>query len=320
MKSKLLLIVLLLLVVVPASFAQDSSGELAATLEVLAPAVDVLRVNTVNWITVNVEAIVGVGDTIRTNEAGRARITFFADGTDTELLPNTEYRIVRFEGDDSSFNLTVEVVVGQTTQRLRRLVDADSSYNITTPGMALAAQGTEFAVRVEDTGRSAMLVSEGTVDSRQGEAQADVPPGFGIRASADSGLSDVVAATSFEELDSALDGCTASIQTQDDVSINVRLGAGLDFPRVGVIAPADVTLFMGVTESGSWYRINYRGGFGWILSTTAGIGRACAGLRQFPDGYGPEDVTLYTSLGETITPEDLIAPNTQPEATATPNG
>lgn len=313
-KYKVLLIVLCLLIIIPSAFAQETSGELAATLEVLSPTVEVLRVNTVNWISVSVEAIVGVGDTIRTNEAGRARITFFADGTDTDLLPNTEYRIVQFEGGDESFNLTVEVVVGQTTQRLNRLIDSDSSYNVTTPGMALAAQGTQFAIRVEDSGRSAMLVSEGTVDAGSGESSADVPPGFGIRAAEDVGLSDVVAATNFDELDAALDGCTASIQTQDDVSINVRIGAGLDYARVGVIAPDDVTLFMGVNQAGDWYRIEYRGGYGWILSTTARIGEGCAGLREFPDGYGPEDASLYTSLGDEINIDDLPLP----EATATP--
>ncbi len=306
---------MLILAVIPA-FAQDSS-ELAATLEVLSPTVEVLRVNTTNWIAVKAEAIVGVGDTIRTNEAGRARVTFFADGTDTELLPNTEYRIERFEGTDESFNLSVEVVVGQTTQRLARLLDANSSYNVTTPGMVLAARGTEFAIRVESNGRAAMLVTEGIVNAEQDAATAEVAPEFGIRAASNAGLSDVVRAKTFEQLDSALDGCASIIITTDDVRLNVRLGAGLDYPRVGTIDAADVTNIIGVSEQ--WYRITFQGGFGWILSTSAQIQEGCAGLRQFDTNYGPENAALYTAVGEVIELDNLeIAPEATPEATESP--
>jgi len=315
-KKALVLLLTLMLFAVPA-FAQDS-GELAATLEVLAPTVEVLRVNTVNWIAVNAEAIVGVGDTIRTNEAGRARVTFFADGTDTELLPNTEYRIERFEGTGDSFTLAVEVVVGQTTQRLTRLLDANSSYNVTTPGMVLAARGTEFTIRVENSGRAAMLVSEGNVNAGQDASSADVPPEFGIRAASGSGLSDVVRAKTFEQLDAALDGCSAVLTTPDDVRLNVRIGAGVDFPRIGTVDAADVTNLIGVSDS-QWYRILFQGGFGWVLSTDVKIQEGCAGLRQFDPKYGPENAELYTSIGEVIELDNIpVMPEATAEATESP--
>lgn len=301
--------------------AQDASDELAATLEVLYAGVEVLRANTVNWITVKVEAIVGVGDTIRTDATGRTRITFFADGTDTELLPNTEYRIVRFEGDDQSFNISVEVVVGQTTQRLGRLLDVSSSYDVRTPGMTLAARGTEFAIRVEEAGRAAMLVSKGDVNVSKEAAAADVPPGFGIRTEVEGNLSDVVEATTFEGLDAALDGCTATLTTTDDVRLNVRTGPGLNFPRSGTVDATEIANVMGVSQTGGWYRIAFRGGFGWILSSSAQIDKGCAGLRIFADDYGPEDTSLYSSVGDPITIEELNgsgAIEATPEATVAP--
>jgi uncharacterized protein YraI len=124
-----------------------------------------------------------------------------------------------------------------------------------------------------------------------------------------------VAATTFEQLDAALDGCTVEVTTEDDVSLNVRLGAGLDFPRVGTISAAEIERFFGVTESGGWYRIAFRDHYGWILTTSATIQQGCAGLRRFPDNYGPEDASLYSSLGDTITLENLIVPTPTPEAT-----
>lgn len=293
-----------------------AQNELAATLEVLNAGVEVQRVNTLNWIPVSVEAIVGVGDRIRTDATGRARITFFADGVDTELLPDTVYRIQQFSGDDTQFTIQAEVLLGQTIQRLTRLLDAGSSYDITTPTMTLAARGTAFAIRVEEGGRAAMIVTEGTVNAAKDAATADVPPEFGIRADAE--LSDVVRATTFAELDAAIDGCTASVSTADDVSINVRVGASTAFPRVGTIDAREIDRFMGVTEAGAWYRINFRGGFGWILSSSAEIVGQCAGLRVFPDNFGPEDVSLYESVGDPVEREALTLPVITPEATANP--
>lgn len=296
-----------------------AQSEYAATLEVLAEGVTVQRIDTANPIPVKLEAIIGVGDIIRTDATGRARITFFSDGVDTELLPNTEYHITRFEGTGDSFNITVEVVLGETVQRLARLLDTNSSYDVTTPSMALAARGTEFRVRVGDTGRAAMLVSDGNVNAGALDNQAAVPPGYGIRADRDQPLSEVVPATSFEGLDAALDGCTGTISLNEDVSLNARLGAGLDFPRIATLDAAEVSILMGKTEFADWYRIRFRGGYAWILSPTLSVNEGCAGLRAFPLGYGPEDVSLYESLGNPINPADLQSALTPPpEATQSP--
>ncbi len=291
------------------------SDELAASLEVLATGVEVKRVNTSNWITVNLEAIVGVGDTIRTDVTGKARITFFADGVDTDIEPGTEYRITRFEGNDSSFHIAAEVVIGQTLQRIGRLLDSNSSYDITTPSMALAARGTQFVIRVNESGRAATLVSQGVVNAEAEADTADVPPGFGIRRDPGETLSEVVAATSFEELDAALDGCPATIQVQGDFSLNVRLGADITFPLVGTIAPETIDHFFGKTIASNWYRIPFRGGFGWVESASANIDSACSGLRQFTDQFGPEDINLYESLGNPIALTDIEVPTPTAEST-----
>lgn len=311
----ILLVVLVTFAIHSAVSAQDS--DLAAVLEVLEGNVEVNRVNTAQWLPVRVEAIVGVGDRIRTDSTGTARITFFADGIESDVLPNTEIRIEHFSGTEQSFDLNVEVLIGETAQRIARALDASSSYLITTPGMSLAARGTQFAVRVEESGRSAMLVSEGLVEAGKDENTSDVPPDFGIRAPVDQPLSDVVRASSFEELDAALDGCVATVTTPDDVSLNVRLAPNVDAPRVGVISAAEISKFFGATQSSGWYRIAFRGGFGWILSSAAVVETDCAGLRVFPDDQGAEDAALYESLGDPVALEDLTitTPDAAPEAT-----
>lgn len=265
--------------------------DLAAVLEVLQAGVEVQRVNTSTWLPVRLEGIVGVGDHIRTDATGRARITFFADGTEAELLPNTEYRIQTFSGSSEQFTITAEVLIGQTLQRLSRILDSNSSYNILTPGMGLVARGTEFAIRVESNGRSAMLVTEGLVGADDAglngvaASEAEVAPGFGVRAATDEPLSDVVRAQTFAELDAALDGCPATVTTPDDVSLNVRAAPSTDADLLGYLSAAAVTTVFGQVAESGWYRIAFADsstGYGWILSSTAEVNSTCAGLREFP--------------------------------------
>lgn len=313
MKRNRVVVLINILLLAVGVFVTSAQSELAATLEVLNAGVEVQRANTSNPIAVNLEAIVGVGDIIRTDDTGQARVTFFADGTDVTIEPNSEYQIVRFEGGDDDFNLTVEIIVGEATHRLNRTLGSESSYDVETPGMTLAARGTVFAIRVENDGQSGMLVREGLVDATANGDSADVPQEFGIRSEEGEDLSDVVRASSFDELNAALDGCTAIITTDDDVSLNVRLGPSRDTARVGTIAAEDIDIIYGTNTSGNWYRILFREGFGWVLASTIDIDSTCAGLRLFEDTQ-IEDPSLYNELGETIEVDALIVPETTPEA------
>ncbi len=308
MKYKALLTAIGLVVLLSLAMISAAQDEFAASLEVLEPGVTVQRVNTGNPIAVAVEAIVGVGDIIRTDAVGSARITFFSDGTDVVLEPETEYRIVAFTVDAEDFNLLVEVLAGQALHRLKRVLGADSSYDVQTPGMTLAARGTEFAIRVESDGRSAMLVKEGTVAAATSDSTADVPLEFGIRAAVGDPLSEVVRASTFAALDSAIDGCSTTVTTPDDVSLNVRGGPSRTSTLLGTIFAEDVGLFYGVNETGGWYRIMFGDVYGWILSRTVSIQTGCAGLRVFPDTHTEDGISVEV----TATPDEAI------EVTATP--
>lgn len=277
--------------------AAAQPADLAALLEVLASGVEVQRVDTANYVPVQVESVVGAGDYIRTDATGRARITFFRDGTSVELEPGTAYFIKEFSGTEDQFRLSVAVLIGITRQQFERLLDADSSYEVETPGATMVVRGTAFDIRVEDGGRSSVLTAEGLVEARSARAAAEIPPAFGLRAE-DGSLSDVVPATTFEELDIALDGCGGSFSTGGDVRLNVRVGPDRAAARVGSIIPENIQTVIGIDESGQWYRIPFRGGYGWVLSETLTV-------EVDPDCpvtiYPPtrtEDVGRYTLVGD----------------------
>lgn len=285
-------------------FWARASGELVASLESLNGTVSVKRFDTGDYTQVNGETLVGVGDTVRTATNSRARITFFANGVETDVLPESEFRIDAFTGDEKSFEIAVTVLVGQTAQRVTRLLDANSRYTINSTGLILAVRGTEFAVRVEPNGRAATIVQTGLVKAENPGAAgvADVPAGFGIRAEAAKGISDVVRATTFAQLDAALDGCNAVIKTEGDVVLNVRTGPDLSFTKIGTLDNFTRQLVLGVTETTKWYRVPYAGWFAWVFAPALELDKACAGLRRYPDDQPTEDISRYTGIVPVPTP------------------
>ncbi len=290
----------LLLTMIPGAAAQG--GDLVAVLEVIEAGVEVRRAGVEMWAPINVETLVGVGDAIRTDSTGQARITFFKDGAFTELTPDTEYRILTFRGGEDRFTLTVEILAGIVMQQFARLLDPASSYEVLTPGMAMTVRGTDFAVRVEDNGRSSLLTREGQVAAEASGVAAAVDPGFGVRSAVGEELSDVVPASTFEELDAALDGCAGTFTTEADVRLNVRVGPGLEFGRVGSIDPQDIFHMVGIDETGEWYRIPYNQGYVWVNAMMFEVS-TCDVLRRFSlDDFeaemAMEDVGLYTETGE----------------------
>ena len=293
--KRVVAIIFILSVALVAGLSQAQPVELAAKLEVRASGVDVIRVNTEERIPVNVETVIGVGDTIYTGETGIARVSFFNDIA-VEIEPNTTYRIVEFNSEGEDFTLVTAIDLGNITNIIDRELNENSIYVVNTPGMELSARGTVYAVRVEPNRRSSTVVEDGEVEASNNTEVASVPAGFGVRASAntddENGISDVVPVFSFAQLDSNLDGCDIAISAPGDVSLNVRLGPSLDYQQVGFIAPSAISLALGELSDNGWYRVEYAGSYGWVLANAATVDPECAGLRQYDMEY-QEDPATY---------------------------
>jgi hypothetical protein len=254
---------------------------LVASLEVIGASVEVKRVDTDVWIPVTFETLLAQGDMIRTDADGEAIVTFFEDGTTAELQPDTEVLIADFRGEEETFTITLEILVGITIQQVERILDQDSSYRVITPGVNMTVRGTDFAVRVEDDGRSSLITFDGQVNA----ASTPVEGGFGVRA-VDGELSDVVPAESFEALDTALDGCTATSSINLDVQLNVRAGPAGSNELLTTLSPADIDNIYGTVIGNSWYRIQLDDGtYGWVAADLIELTDECPALRQFPGTY-----------------------------------
>lgn len=292
-KLSLLASCLLLMTMMAPLHAQ---ADLVAVLEVLEAGVEVQTAGTEIWVKINSETLINVGDAIRTDETGEARITFFEDGTSTIVTPNSQLRIQEFSGTSDRFDLSLEVLGGIVRQQVNNLLETDSNYEVITPGMSLTVRGTNFDVRVEDSGRSALVAFEGQVAAENEASAADVAAGFGVRSETDQPLSDVVPATSFEALDAALDGCPGAVDTEGDVRLYVRVSPSTEATAVGSVDPGEIVLLAGATADEQWYRIPFRGGFGWISAVlmTVTVDETCPGIRLYDDPP-VEDISLYES-------------------------
>jgi len=275
----------------------------AATLEVLDGGVEMRRTNTVQWLPVTTEGILAAGDSIRTDENGRARVVFFNDGTETLLEPNTEITLAEFQSDAQDFAIITTLHSGQTLHRLRRQLGADSRYDVTTGTTILGARGTVFAARQRLNGQLAVITLENTVHVAAPNNQTElVGAGFGARVEPDLTLSDVVRARTFAELDAALEGCEASAQIQRNRMMPVYTAPNSDATGIGAADPYALNRVYGVTESGAWFRITFNGGYGWVAVTPPIRGMTiaddCAGVRLFPNDF-QADVSRYTEAADT---------------------
>lgn len=289
--------------------AAAQENQLVASLEVLTSGVEVRRVNTLEWVPVRVETLIGQGDSVRTDSTGTVLVTFFADGAEVRLTPNTELTIRTFTGNSENFSLSVEILAGITHQQFQRLLNSGSSYQVVTPGAVMTVRGTTFDIRVEESGRSSALTEEGLVATTAQGREAEVPAGFGIRVEPGSPLSEVVPATTFDELDSALDGCPGEVTTEGDVRLNVRLGPGIDYERIGSIDPSEIAVLMGVTQDNAWYRFQFSDGYGWFSAANMAVSlnSECPPLRRF-DNSQAEDTAQYGMIGDQDTTVRVIVP------------
>jgi uncharacterized protein YgiM (DUF1202 family) len=163
----------------------------------------------------------------------------------------------------------------------------------------MTVRGTTFDIRVEQTGRSSALTKDGTIATNAQGREVEVPPGYGVRVEVGATPSEVVPATTFEELDSALDGCPVQVTTESDVRLNVRLGPGLDYERIGSTEPAEITQLIGVTDDAAWYRFRFSDGYGWFSAAGMNVAleSSCPPLRRFANAE-PEDSTQYGLIGD----------------------
>jgi len=112
--------------------------------------VELQREGTEQWVTINVESVVGVGDRIRTGESGSATLSFINEDSYVTLGPDTLVRIDRLEETADGYSIAYNVVQGKTEQVLISPEDKPATFEVTSLGLQLMTRGGQFALELGD--------------------------------------------------------------------------------------------------------------------------------------------------------------------------
>jgi hypothetical protein len=271
-------------------FAQIPSN-LVARLRVDAAVTEMQRVNSTAWIPIKVESLIGVGDSVRTDTKGGSVVNYVSNAVSSTLLPGSEIKIAAFNGTAEKFTLDVQGIRGFVNHRTQRDLDAKNPFTIKLPSVTVALQQGEIRTRIEASGRSSALnLTDSLVFvSLTDGNRAALTRNTGVRVDSATKQLEVVPASSFATLDSAIDGCSGSFKLTGDIQINVRLGPDVKFARLGGVDGESTLQLYGQTLNTRWYRIKFKDGFGWINVDKMTVAEGCAGLRKYPDTTGAEN-------------------------------
>lgn len=147
----------------PATTATPATSASPSTISSLSGEVLLQKQGSTTW----VQAVAGMkleaGDDVKTGGNGTAVILFF-EGSTMEVQPDTEILINEFSlAGTGSTTIGLKQVVGNTINRVQKLVDSASRYEVDTPAGSAAVRGTVFRVMVQADGYTVVMCDEGQV-------------------------------------------------------------------------------------------------------------------------------------------------------------
>ncbi|HEX2618926.1 MAG TPA: SH3 domain-containing protein [Phototrophicaceae bacterium] len=264
---------------------------LAAILTIQYPGVSVQLVDTSQWLPLPQDASAPLtsGDSIQTNENGRALLTFGGQ-FEILLMQNSTFMLTTYQQETDqdktiSFEATLNGHLIQhmfTRQTLIALPPLD--YHLNAGNMVIDQPATQFAVWsdfeatpvitvADDTDGSAeVVVEDKTYDIKTGNA-------FLIH-------DDQPQVLTLDEPYSAARligdnfGCPGQVNAGKEVSLNVRVGPGRGYTIIGYILNGAPVRVVGITDTGDWYRVQKFTGFGWVEALS--VINQCEDLPTYP--------------------------------------
>jgi hypothetical protein len=126
---------------------------------------------------VAVERIIRSGDTVATDETGRAIVTY-PDGS-TALLEEQSALMIEFvQTSAGEYAVRMQQTLGRVWYAITRAVAMGSRYEVRSSGMASVIRaGSDSYVTVSPSGETSVVTISGTVDTSAGGAEVSVPAG-----------------------------------------------------------------------------------------------------------------------------------------------
>src|SRR5216110_805742 len=138
---------------------------------------------------VAVERVIRSGDTVATDETGRAVVTY-PDGSTALLEENSALTIEFVQTSAGDYVVRMQQTLGRVWYAVTRAVTQGSRYEVHTAGTASVIRaGSDSYVTVSPTGETTVVTISGTVDTTANGVDVSVPAGSSTTVSAAGSLS-----------------------------------------------------------------------------------------------------------------------------------
>jgi outer membrane lipoprotein-sorting protein len=145
--------------------------------------VQVLRSGSADSIKATNGMELAAGDTITTGDNGSTNLTFF-DGSVMEIKANSEILVNELStASTGSTTVSLKETVGSTINRIGKLVDSSSRYEVDTPAAVAVVRGTVFDLLVQQNGTTTVKAEQDSVSFTASGVTVTVNQGFQSSAS-----------------------------------------------------------------------------------------------------------------------------------------
>ncbi|NQT73601.1 MAG: FecR domain-containing protein [Chloroflexi bacterium] len=150
------------LILVPSIFSSQTSYDESTTLSILSGDVFVMEGDSDSWDEAKDGMDLAAEDSVKTGADSYALITFF-EGTTMNIEPDTEISISELTVNEETDSTIVRLKqkAGETWNRVEKLADSASKYEIETSAGVGAVRGTTIGLVVGSDGKTTMKVYEG---------------------------------------------------------------------------------------------------------------------------------------------------------------
>lgn len=232
------------------------------------------------------------GEVMRTDETGAALITWFFDGTESVVGPNTTVTLNNFSGGVAAdFVLDVELKSGRLVSGVGKVAGANEAghWTLTTPAFTVRLVQGQFDAFVSEDGVSTVVVTQGAAELLSDDADpVMVETNYAITAGPDD--DPAVNTLSEDGVTVSLEGaCTGVAET----NVHVWLAPSENSRRLGTVSEGQVFWVRSGTEGNLWLQVHYQTApddeeghnYGWVYGPAVTLDEeACQGMIMSPLG------------------------------------
>lgn len=276
------LALVLTLVGLPTTLAQDDETPVLGTVNITTPEIYVRTGGASEETRVFEPIPFETSEILRTDATGNALITWFYDGTETALGPNSSLKLIEFTGTSfNEFVINLELEQGHVISALGDIASTSENaiWTLDTPAFEIHPLNGQFETLVDEEGATTLIVIQGEVEYRLDDNTSQLLEAgqyiIGEPGNTPGDPEDLSADGTTVELAGL---CTATART----NLNVRQAPNEDSRRLDGAKKGQSFWVRAGTEGNLWLQVYYRVddyNFGWVYGPALALDEStCADL------------------------------------------